>query len=32
MSASIGSSTVKAAPSPGWDRTSIVPPWFSMMR
>src|ERR1041384_2386357 len=31
-SASIGSSTVKGAPLPGCGRTSIVPPWFSMIR
>jgi hypothetical protein len=28
----MGRSTVNVAPSPGCDRTSIVPPWFSMMR
>ena len=28
----MGRSTVNVEPSPGCERTSIVPPWFSMMR
>ena len=29
---STGSKTVNVAPMPAWERTSMVPPWFSMMR